>query len=115
MTATPDLNTNNAVRTCPWNMIDRNDQFGLPILKLNGALDFGRCPELLAAIQEGLQGNGRALAIDVSRVTSVDLSGAFLLVTVQRHLQRQGKRLIVLDPSASVRRALHTAARRLAA
>lgn len=113
MTATPDLSAIHAVQPYLYKQIERNDQFGLPILRPHGIVDFGRCPELLAAIQEGLQGAGRALAIDASRVTSMDLSGAILLLTVQQHLQRQGKRLIVLDPSAAVRRALHSAARPL--
>lgn len=91
----------------------RTQQYGIPIFKPRGDLDFGCCAEFLKALQADVDGRHRAIAVDLSRVNSLDLPVAWLLRTVDQHLQTRQRRLLLLDANPKVQQSLQSAWKRL--
>lgn len=93
----------------------RTQQYGFPIFKPRGALDFYCCGDFLKALQSDVDGRHRTIAVDLSRVSSLDLSVAWLLFTIHQYLQAHQRRLLLLDASPSVQETLRSAWERLSA
>lgn len=80
--------------------VTRNDLFGLPIVIVEGRVDFYHCPRLLQTLIGAIDDNHRTIAVDLSEVTSIDESGVELLNAVARCLAKESRRLRILGISA---------------
>jgi anti-sigma B factor antagonist len=77
------------------------------ILHLSGALDLDTVSRLGLQLDELVrQEGGGEVTIDASELTFIDSTGLHVLINAQRRLTRQGRRLRVIDPPESVRRAI---------
>lgn len=82
--------------------ITRGD--GSPTVKVEGELDAYSAPTLESTLEE--QGRDDDLRLDLSGVSFIDSTGIRVVVTVDNQLRDAGRRLVVVAPSAAVRRLL---------
>lgn len=78
--------------------VNRTDRFGMPILCLQGTLDDSTRRELENLLKPALSAYA-SVVVDLSGVTAMDTEAARWLLATQRDLQRQKRRLRLLDPS----------------
>ncbi len=77
------------------------------VLQLTGSLDVRYIGELRAALYRLLDEHSGDVRVDISAVDSVDLTTLKMLAVANRAAERQGRRVILIGGSASVRRLLH--------
>ncbi len=73
---------------------------------LQGNLDLGSSGSLLRRLTEISERSPGDLVLDMSAVVFMDSSGLRAMLTVQRALELEGRRLIMVNPSPPVRRLL---------
>jgi len=89
--------------------VDAEGQGTRDVLTIEGAMTVQRVVELKAVLVDALAKSAR-VAIDLSRVTEVDLCGLQLLCSAQRTAFRSRKRLTLAGPTPDVvRRAVDEA------
>ena len=76
-------------------------------LVLTGHFDVRSTMEVRAAIYDHMDATPRDVVIDLSGVTTVDLTALKVLAVATRHAERQGRRLRLLGCGPAVRRLLH--------
>lgn len=86
--------------------ISRNDLFGLPIIIVDGRVDFYHCNELLQVLDRAIEEGHKTIAVDLSGVTVLDESGTQLLYTLSECIAHRGGRLRVVGASVPARRGL---------
>lgn len=79
--------------------VTRNDLFGLPIVIVEGRVDFYHCPRLLQVLMSAIDEKHRTIAVDLTDVSSMDESGLELLNAVARCLAKTSRRLRILGIS----------------
>ena len=79
------------------------------ILVLHGAFDVRSTWEVRNAIYERLDGLGGDVVLDMSEVSTIDLTALRLLAVATRHAWLSGHHLTVRNPGPSVRRMAHLA------
>lgn len=82
---------------------------GLTIFKPRGSLDANCCGNFLQAVEADTGGRHGAVAVDLSRVTSIDPAAARRLFELDQRLAAHHRRLLLLDASPSVGQALQAA------
>ena len=80
-----------------------------PTLVLHGAFDVRSTPEARAAIYEVLDGPDDDVVIDMTHVTTIDVTALRLLAVATRHAWLNGHHLTVRNPGPAVRRMTHLA------
>ena len=84
--------------------VDRSEPMpGGTLVTLTGELDFASGSEL-ATVLAGLAGRPHRIVVDLSRLEFVDSSGVKLLVSAARSAESAGGGLVLVSPTASVRR-----------
>ena len=78
-------------------------------LVLQGAFDVRSTWEVRAAIYERLDGLDDDVVIDMSAVSTIDLTALRLLAVATRHAWLTGRHLTVRNPAPAVRRMAHLA------
>lgn len=74
------------------------------VVKLTGDVDMNSSPDVRAGIGEVFKtGGAKALLINLSGVRYMDSSGIATLVETMQNCMKQGMRLRLVEPSASVR------------
>lgn len=91
----------------------RTERFGFPLFKPRGRLDFYLCPDFLKALSGDVHSKHRTIAVDLSAVSSIDLSACWLLATVHEHLAGQKRRLLLLDAPTPIHEAIARAWQRI--
>jgi anti-sigma B factor antagonist len=71
-----------------------------------GELDISSAPAFEQAVSQALDGQGQEFRLDMSQLTFMDSSGAKALVHLHKHVERLGRRLIVVSPTHGVRMVL---------
>jgi len=71
-----------------------------------GELDISSAPAFEQAVRQALDGQGQEFRLDMSGLTFLDSTGAKALVDVHSHVERLGRRLVVVSPAHGVRRVL---------
>ena len=71
-----------------------------------GEVDASTSPKLAEAIDIALSGSARRLEINAAEVTFIDSAGLRVLVAAQRTAEESGRRVVVTEPSESIRRLL---------
>jgi anti-sigma B factor antagonist len=82
---------------------------GGTVIVVRGDLDFVSADRFRACVEQALQPPPGTLYIDLQLVTFVDTSGIGALVTAYKHADRSQTRLVLQNPSASLRGTLRTA------
>jgi anti-anti-sigma factor len=72
------------------------------LLRPTGDLDWDHCDELRMQLATAFSTGVRSIAVDLSRVTSADVTGLQVLAGAARHLRRKGGLLIVTGASAQI-------------
>lgn len=80
-----------------------NESNGEIVLSLRGGLTFASCRKLLSYLQQLAAHPGR-IALDLSRVDELDMSGLTVLLRAERGLPG---RLSIIDASVAVQRVLN--------
>ena len=75
-------------------------------LSVAGELDISRAPAFEQAVSQALDGHGQEFRLDMSGLTFMDSTGAQALVRVHKHVERLGRRLVVVSPTHAVRMVL---------
>lgn len=78
-----------------------------PTLVLAGEFDVRSTMEVRAAIHEHLDGCDHDIVIDLSAVTTVDLTALRVLAFATHQAERRGRRLTLRGAGPAVRRLLH--------
>ena len=76
------------------------------VLRPRGPLEVERCGHLRSQLAAAFCAGVRAIVVDLRDVPSIDLHGLGVLAGAARHLQGQDGALVVVRPTAAVRRAL---------
>jgi stage II sporulation protein AA (anti-sigma F factor antagonist) len=84
--------------------LDRNGP--PPTLVVAGELDVSSGPALEHSVARVLDGQGEEFRIDMSALVFMDSTGARSLVRVHRRLESIGRRLVLVSPTAPVRRVI---------
>jgi anti-sigma B factor antagonist len=71
-----------------------------------GELDISSAPAFERAVSQALDGQGQEIRLDMSELTFMDSTGAKALVGVHKHVERLGRRLVVVSPTPEVRMVL---------
>lgn len=79
--------------------VTRNDQFGLPILRVSGELTNLTWPDFFAHLKNSVRGDCPRVAVDLSWVTRMGRSQALLLEDARRNLARKGITLSLVGHS----------------
>ena len=79
------------------------------ILVLHGAFDVRSTWEVRNAIYEHLEGGQGDVVIDMTEVSTIDLTALRLLAVATRHAWLTGHHLTVRNPGPAVRRMAHLA------
>ena len=77
------------------------------VLALSGAVDLRRTSEVRTAIYGMLARQEGDVVVDLSEVTSVDLTALRMLAVANRVAERSGRRVVLRACSPGVRRLLH--------
>lgn len=93
----------------------RTDHFGMPIIALKGALNTTTRDQLMGLLRTALTASHSSIVVDLSEITAMDTTAAHCLLNAQRELERQNRRLRLLDPSPHAGASLRLAARNQAA
>ena len=80
-----------------------------PTLVLHGAFDVRSTREVRAAIYERLDTLDHDVVLDMTDVTTIDLTALRLLAVATRHAWLTGHHLTVRNPGPAVRRMAHLA------
>lgn len=80
---------------------------GGPTLVLAGQFDVRSTMEVRNAIYEHLDGCDHDLVVDLSEVTSVDVTALKVLAAATHHAERRGRHLTLRGCGPAVRRLLH--------
>jgi anti-sigma B factor antagonist len=72
-------------------------------LRLAGEIDAASTPQLITAL-DPLPGNDGDIVIDLSEVSFIDSSGLRALIDAHQRAERSGRRVVMAQPSAVVRR-----------
>jgi anti-anti-sigma factor len=75
-------------------------------LLVAGELDISSAPAFEQAVNQALDGQGREFRLDMSGLTFMDSTGAKALIHVQKHVERLGRRLVIVSPTHAVRMVL---------
>ena len=78
-----------------------------PVLVLHGAFDVRSTPEARVAIYERLAGPDDEVVIDMTHVTTIDVTALRLLAVATRHAWLNGHHLTIRNPGPAVRRMTH--------
>ena len=84
----------------------RNDLFGIPIIVVDGEVDMEHYRELLQILDRVVSEGHIKIALDLSGVTSLDVTGVEILNSISDYLARDGGSLRLVGTSESVRRVL---------
>jgi anti-sigma B factor antagonist len=76
------------------------------VLVISGELDIATCPALRRAIGSVLEAGHADLVIDVGAVEFIDARGISVLVRAAEDAWKAGGRLVLREPSATMRRLL---------
>jgi anti-anti-sigma factor len=75
-------------------------------LLVAGELDISSATAFEQAVGRALDRQGQEFRLDMSELTFMDSSGAKALIHAQRHLERLGRRLVIVSPTHAVRMVL---------
>lgn len=89
--------------------IVRNTQFGLPILRVRGALNNLSWADFIVGLKESLDPSCPHIALDLSWVTQMGRAQALLLSDARDSLARQGIKLSIVGLSPAVIEAMGAA------
>jgi anti-anti-sigma factor len=78
-------------------------------LELSGSLDVRRTAEVRAQIYALLDSGTADVVVDITHVTSIDLTTLKLFAVANRVAEREGRRVVLRGASPGVRRLLHFA------
>jgi anti-anti-sigma factor len=78
-----------------------------PTLVLHGDFDVRSTWEVRAAIYERLEGPDDEVVVDMTHVTTIDLTALRVLAVATRHAWLHGHHLTVRNPGPAVRRMAH--------
>jgi anti-anti-sigma factor len=78
-----------------------------PTILLSGDFDVRSTMEVRNAIYEHLQGHDEDVVVDLTEVTTIDLTALKVLAVATRQTSRAGHHLTLRGCNASVRRMLH--------
>lgn len=73
------------------------------LLRPTGALDWDHCDQLRMQLATAFSTGVRSIAVDLSAITSADVTGLQVLAGAARHLRRKGGLLVVTGASSPVR------------
>jgi anti-anti-sigma factor len=68
-----------------------------------GELDMSSAPAFEQAVSQALDGQGQEFRLDMSGLMFMDSTGAKALMHVHEHVERLGRRLVVVSPTHGVR------------
>ena len=89
-----------------WSMSCANGPNELVEINLEGEVDLSSADILREALAEGLQSGATTVIVDAARLTYLDSSGIACLVVALKDAAAVGSRLVVRQPTATVRRVL---------
>ena len=75
-------------------------------LSVAGELDISSAPTFEQAVRQALDGQAQEFRLDMSGLMFMDSTGAKALMHVHKHVERLGRRLVVVSPTHGVRRVL---------
>lgn len=89
--------------------VDKRRISGFVLLSFVGDVSFGESATSFAeALQDALEGEKGHLLLELSRVPDMDSTGLGELVDYRERCKRQGRKMILINPSLRVRRLLRT-------
>ncbi|MHC4958318.1 MAG: STAS domain-containing protein [Planctomycetota bacterium] len=86
----------------------RTDRDGIPILHLEGEFDSFETDLVRDEVESALEQGHKSLLFDLSGMTFANSTTLAYFIAAQTRTQREGGRLILVQPSAFIRKTLRT-------
>jgi len=88
--------------------VRRTERDGIPILHLEGEFDSFETDLVRKGVEDALEQGHKALLLDLSAMTFANSTTLAYFISAQTRAQREGGRVILVQPSSFIRKTLRT-------